>query len=161
MTAARTASARSVAEKLRSRRDLRARRKPLHVPLPRAGQRLVEVDDVEDRPAPARGEAAEVAEMRVAAEPHGDAARRRPGEVGGHHRRCAAQEGEGGDGLHADCDRVDRVAVGPPVTVRRAWRRPARVATTGGALRRRRRRFEPGPWHLRSLPMRTHGVSPA
>ena len=55
--------------------DLEARREPLHVPLERAGQRLVEVVEVEDERALGRREAAEVREVRVAAELHARARR--------------------------------------------------------------------------------------
>ena len=49
-------------------RDREARREPLHVPLERARQRLVEVVDAEDQPAVGCGEDAEVGQVRVAAE---------------------------------------------------------------------------------------------
>ena len=49
-------------------RDGEARDQPLHVPLERAGQRLVEVVHAEDEPAVRRGEDAEVRQVRVAAE---------------------------------------------------------------------------------------------
>ena len=48
--------------------DLEARREPLHVPLERSGQRLVEVVEVEDERALGRGVAADVGEVGVAAE---------------------------------------------------------------------------------------------
>ena len=48
--------------------DGEARDEPLDVPLERAGQRLVEVVDVEDQPAVGRGEGTEVRQVRVAAE---------------------------------------------------------------------------------------------
>ena len=47
--------------------DREAGGQPLDVPLPRAGERLVEVVDVEDQPALGRGEHAEVGQVRVAA----------------------------------------------------------------------------------------------
>ena len=80
-----------------ARGDLEARREPLDVPLPGPGQRLVEVVDVEDQLAVGRGVAAEVGEVRVAAELGPEAGRRRGREVGGHHRGRPAVEGERGD----------------------------------------------------------------
>ena len=49
-------------------RHLEARREALQVPLERAGERLVEVVQVEDEVALGRGEATEVREVRVTAE---------------------------------------------------------------------------------------------
>ena len=74
--------------------DLEAGREPLDVPLPRTGQRLVEVVDVEQHP-PLRGaEQAEVRQMGVAAQLHGDAGPGRAGQVGGHDRGRAPEERE-------------------------------------------------------------------
>ena len=74
--------------------DLEAGREPLDVPLPRTGQRLVEVVDVEQHP-PLRGaEQAEVRQVGVAAQLHGDAGPGRAGQVGGHDGRRAAEERE-------------------------------------------------------------------
>ncbi len=61
-----------------------ARRQALHVPFERAGERLVEVVHVEDEPALRSAEQAEVRQVRVTAQLHGDAGVRRGGEVGGH-----------------------------------------------------------------------------
>jgi hypothetical protein len=52
--------------------DLEARGQPLHVPLPRARQRLVEVVEVEHELALWRGEHPEVGQVRIAAQLHGD-----------------------------------------------------------------------------------------
>ena len=73
---------------------------PLHVPLPRPRQGLVEVVEVEDEPPLRRGEGAEVGEVGVAAELRLEARARGRGEIGRHHRRGAAVEGEG-RGQHA------------------------------------------------------------
>ena len=64
------------------------------IPLPRPGQRLVEVVEVEDEPPLGRGEGAEVGEMGVAAELRLEARPRGPREIRRHHRRGAAVEGE-------------------------------------------------------------------
>ena len=48
--------------------DGEARGEPLHVPLERAGMRLVEVVDAEDEPPVGRGERPEVRQVRIAAE---------------------------------------------------------------------------------------------
>ncbi len=74
--------------------DRDARREALEVPLPRAGQRLVEVVEVEHQAAVRGRVAAEVGEVRVAAELRRQARARRGGEVGGHDRRRAAEERE-------------------------------------------------------------------
>ncbi len=65
-----------------SARRSHARSQALDVPLPRPGQRLVEVVDVEDEPALGRGEDAEVREVRVAAALHRQPGPRRRGEIG-------------------------------------------------------------------------------
>ena len=91
--------------------DLEARGEPLEVPLPGPGQRLVEVVEVEDQPPVGGGEDAEVGEVGVAAHLHPQARGRGRGEVGGHHRRGAAVEGE----------RRDRH---PPVADRQQLRHP-------------------------------------
>ena len=75
-------------------RDEDARRQPLEVPLPGAGQRLVEIVDREHEVAFGRCEHAEIGEMRIAARLHGQSGDRRIREVGRHHGRRAAQEGE-------------------------------------------------------------------
>jgi len=67
----------------------------LEVPLPGAGEDLVEVVDGEHQVALGRAEDAEVRDMHVATRVHLQAGHRRRGEVGGHHRGRAAQEGEG------------------------------------------------------------------
>ena len=74
--------------------DGEARDEPLQVPLERPGQRLVEVVHVEDEPAVGRGVAAEVREMRVAAELRVKPGARRSGEIGRHQVGSAAEERE-------------------------------------------------------------------
>ena len=71
--------------------DGEARGEPLHVPLERPRQRLVEVVDAEDKPPIRRGEDAEVREVRVAAELRVQA-RPRPIREIGRHEVCAAAE---------------------------------------------------------------------
>ncbi len=133
--------------------DLEARREPLHVPLERAGQRLVEVVEVEDERALGRGVAADVREVGVAAELRAQSGARRRREVVRHHRRGAAVEGERGDEHAAvpDGDELgdagsrlrlqdrDRVTVGRELEARlaRAWALGARGAAPRGALGRR------------------------
>jgi len=75
-------------------RDLDARRQAQHVPLPRSGQRLVEVVDVENQVALGRPVTAEVHEMRIATQLHAHAGDRHRREVGGHNRRGAAKKSE-------------------------------------------------------------------
>ena len=74
--------------------DLEARGQPLHVPFPRPGKRLVEVVDVEDQLPLGRREDAEVRQMGVPAELHGDARSRRRVQIGRHDQRRAAKERE-------------------------------------------------------------------
>src|SRR5204862_6676271 len=74
--------------------------KPLDVPLERAGQRLVEVVDVEDELAVRGLEDTEVREVCVTAELDAQARIGTRGQVGGHDRGGAPVEGEGG-GEHA------------------------------------------------------------
>jgi hypothetical protein len=148
--------------------DLGADREPLDVPLPRARQRLVEVVDVEDHPAVRGREAAEVADVGVAAQLDDDAAGRRPDQVGRHDGRRPAQERERRHGhpLVADRDepRDARLVLGEhdgdgvdarvalPVPVRAPRRELARVASTLRAVGRRRGRLEPRPGHGGILP---------
>ena len=77
-----------------ARGDHDAGRQPLDVPLPGAGERLVEVVDVEDEAPLGRAEDAEVREVGVTAALHVEARARRRREVGGHDRRGAAIERE-------------------------------------------------------------------
>ena len=74
--------------------DHDARRESLDVPLPRPGQRLVEVVRVEDERPFRRGEQAEVRDVRVAARLDGDVAARRGRQVERHHGRGSAVERE-------------------------------------------------------------------
>ncbi len=70
-------------------------RQPLDVPLPRCGQRFVEVVDVEDEVALRRGERAEVQQMTIAAGLYPQAGGRRGGKIVRHQRGGTAQEREG------------------------------------------------------------------
>ena len=74
--------------------DLDARRHPLDVPLPRPGQRLVEVVGPEQQVTIRSREPAEVRDVRVSARLHDEPRRRRPGEVASHHRRRSPIERE-------------------------------------------------------------------
>ena len=74
--------------------DDQARRQPFDVPLPRAGQRLVEVVDVEHQVAFGRGEQPEVEHVRVPAQLRPDPGLRGRGQVAGHDGRRAAVEPE-------------------------------------------------------------------
>ena len=74
--------------------DREAGRQPLHVPLPGARQRLVEIVDVEHQPPLRRCEHAEVRKVRVAAELHLQPRRRRVREIGCLEQRGTAVEGE-------------------------------------------------------------------
>ncbi len=78
----------------RARPDHEARGHPLHVPLPRPGERLVEVVQIEHHPAFRRTEDAEVRQVRVTADLRLDPADRRPGQVVGHHDRRPSVERE-------------------------------------------------------------------
>ena len=75
--------------------DLEAGGQPLHIPLPRPGKRLVEVVEVEDHLALRRAEQAEVGQVGVTAELHGDPRLRGGGQIGGHDEGGAPVEGEG------------------------------------------------------------------
>ena len=77
-----------------SRSDQHADGEALDIPLPRAGERLVEVVDVEDEPPLGRGVEPEVREMRVAAALHLEAGARGGGQVGRHDQRRATVERE-------------------------------------------------------------------
>ena len=77
--------------------DFQAGRQPLDIPLPRAGQRLIEVVDVEDKAALGRAEDAEVRQVRIGARLHGQPGHRGGGQVSGHRQRRAAVVGERGD----------------------------------------------------------------
>ena len=74
--------------------DLEAGRQALHVPLPRPGQGLVEVVDVEHQLALGRAEHAEIGQVGVAAALHVMPESRRGGQVRGHDQRRAPVEGE-------------------------------------------------------------------
>ena len=74
--------------------DLDARRQPLHIPVDRARQRLIEVIETEDQRTLRSLEQAEVQQMGVTAELCCQPAARRPCEVGSHDRRRASVERE-------------------------------------------------------------------
>ena len=124
---------------------------PLHVPLERSRQGLVEVVDAEDQPPVRRGEHAEVRQVRVTAELHVEPGAGRAGEVGGHRVGRAAEERERRDQHAAVADRhqlrdarrglllqqLDRVApVGRrrPFAVAGARRLPSRRLAELGAF---------------------------
>ena len=75
-------------------RDRRTRRQPSDIPVEGAGERLVEVVDVEDERALRRGEHPEVGGMRITAQLHGQPTRGQEAEVRGHDRRGTPEEGE-------------------------------------------------------------------
>jgi hypothetical protein len=75
-------------------RDHEARREPLDVPLPRTARRLIEVVDVEHQLAIGRSEAAEVRQMRIAAQLHRDAGTRRRRQISRHQLGRTAKERE-------------------------------------------------------------------
>ena len=93
--------------------DLEARRKTFDVPLPRAGEGLIEVVDVEEHLALGRGEDAEVEQVGVAAELHVETGDRSPGEVGRHDEGGAPVEGRGRDehAAVADGDKLGDAAL--------------------------------------------------
>ncbi len=72
-----------------------ARRQPLHIPLERPRQRLVEIVDAEHQPTVWRGEEPKVGEMRVAAQLRVNAGSCAVREVGRHDVGRAAEEREG------------------------------------------------------------------
>ncbi len=74
-----------------------ARGEPLHVPVPRSRERLVEIVDVEHHAPLGGAEHSEVREVRVAAELSPEPRARGGGQIGGHHARGAPVERERGD----------------------------------------------------------------
>ena len=111
-----------------------ARRQPLDVPLPRPGEGVVQLVDVEDQPATGRGEEPEVRHVGVAAELHAQAGGRGCGQVGGHDRRA----------LHAGRPAARRASVrgarargrGRATSPPRPGSRPGRPRPAGAAARR-------------------------
>ncbi len=87
--------------------DLETRRQALDVPLEWARRGLVEVVDVEHQAALRRAEDAEVREVRITAQLHPQAGRRRRGEIIGHHQRRAPEECERGDHHAAVANRYE------------------------------------------------------
>ena len=131
--------------------DLEAGREPLHVPLPRAGERLVEVVDVEQHLPLGRAEQAEVRQVGVTAQLHGDPAYRGRRQVGRHDQRGAPVEGERRDQhppvadrdqvgyparrlLFEQRDRIGAVRSGLPSSVTRPWCLLARGQAPGDSL---------------------------
>ena len=78
-----------------ARGDQHAHGQALDIPLPRPGERLVEVVEVEHQFSLGRGEHAEVRQVRVAAALNLKPRAWRRGEVTGHDQRCAPIEREG------------------------------------------------------------------
>ena len=101
-------------EAIGPRREDNARRQALDVPFPWAGQRLVEVVDVEDYPPLRRREATHVQQMAITTELRPDAAGRRVGQVSCHDVRRATEEGERG---HHHAAVANRHQVGDPPAV--------------------------------------------
>ncbi len=133
--------------------DRDARGEALDVPLERAGERLVEVVQVEELGAFRGGVQAEVEEVGVAAELDREAGVRLGRQVAGHHGGRAAQERERGGGHAAVPDRqefresvpalpfeygdgVRAVHGGVPAGVGRAGHAFARGAASLGPVRR-------------------------
>ena len=118
------------------------------VPLPRSGEGLVEVVDVEQQLPFGRAEEPEIREVRVAAELHGDAGSRSAAEVEGHDRRRPSIERER---RHQHAPVADREQLGHPARALRLQHRD-RV----GAIRRGRESRVPPPrgFAARDLPAR-------
>ena len=131
--------------------DLEAGREPLHVPLPRAREGLVEIVDVEQHLPLRRAEQAEIRQVGVTAQLHGDPAYRGGRQVGRHDQRGATVEGErrGQHPAVADRDQVgyparrllfqqrDRIGAvrsGFPSSVTRPWCLLARGQAPGDSL---------------------------
>ena len=134
--------------------EVQARGQALDVPLPRRGQRLVEVVDGEGEVAFGRREVAEVADVGVAARLDVQSGRRCRREVECHHRRRAAQEAERRLGharvanghevgqatrrlVFEHIDRIASVNGSAPVGVRRSRDDLAQLATGIASLRPR------------------------
>ena len=75
-------------------RHREAGHQPLHVPLERSRQRLVEIVDAEHQPPIGPGESTEVGQMRIATELHVKPAPRRTGQIRRHRVGRAAEERE-------------------------------------------------------------------
>ena len=103
--------------------DREARDESLHVPLERAGERLVEVVEAEDHPPVGRREAAEVRQVGVAAELGVEPRPRAGREIGGHqvggtavererrhqHAAVADRDELGHTGLRLLLEQLDRI----------------------------------------------------
>src|SRR6185437_3162275 len=131
--------------------DLEARRQPFHVPLPRAGEGLVEIVDVEQHLPLRRAEQAEIRQVGITAQLHGDPGHRGHRQVGRHDQRATPVEGERG-GQHPPVadrdyvghparrllfqqrDRIGAVRRGLPPSVARPWHFPTRGLAPGDAL---------------------------
>ncbi len=84
----------AVAQPIGSRDQHEGGDEAFDVPFPGRRQRLVQIVDVEQQSAFGRREAAEIEQVRVAADLNVDAGGRRVGKVGRHHPGRAAIEGE-------------------------------------------------------------------
>ncbi len=117
--------------------DVQAGAQPLDVPLPRPGQGLVEVVDVEDHVALGRGELPEVGHVRITTRLYLHAGRGRGGEIHRHDRSRAPEERErrlrhaavpdgqqlgdtGGALVHEHGDRITTAGSRTPLRVRGA-----------------------------------------
>ena len=133
--------------------DLEARRQPLHVPLPRAGEGLVEIVDVEEHPPFRRAEQAEVRQVGVTAQLHGDPGDRGCRQVGCHDQRGAPVEREGGD-QHPpvpDRDQLRHPARRPAPRAARSGRDGPARAPTGRGSTVAPAPGRPGPWRCARL----------
>ena len=110
--------------------DLEARGQPLHVPLPRAGQGLVEVVDVEHQLPLGGGEHPEVRQVRVTADLDVQTGAGGGGQVGGHDQRGAPVERER---RHQHPAVTDGNQLGDPA-YRLLLEQPDRVGSVDGRL---------------------------
>src|SRR5271170_8105368 len=110
--------------------DLKARRQALHVPLPRSREGLVEIVDVEQHPPLGRAEQAEIRQVSVTAQLHGDPRHRGRRQVGRHDQRPAPVERER-RGQHPPV--ADRDQFGYPGR-RLLFQQRNRVGAIGGRL---------------------------
>src|SRR5580700_5185932 len=131
--------------------DLEARRQPLHVPLPRSREGLVEIVDVEQHPPLGRAEQAEIRQVGVTAQLHGDPGHRGGRQVGRHDQRRTPVERErrgehppvadrnqfgypGRRLLFQQRDRIGAIGVRLPPSVTRPRRLLARGPAPGDSL---------------------------
>jgi hypothetical protein len=138
------------AEPTLTRGDDQAGHQPLEVPLERARQGLIEVVDVEDQASLRRAEQAEVGQVRVAAQLHSKVRPRAERQVGGHHARRTAVEGERRD-QHPSVP--DRDELGHPC-LSLLLEQGDRIAALGGA----RHPGLIGEWHDLALRLAQRGA---